>query len=494
MATDRRTRVLITGATDGIGLLLAKSYASRGIGVLATGRRNLVDQAEFFANDNIHYIRADQSDPARAATAIARALDQMEWDALDLAILNAGIGWQGAAEVETQASIAAQIDINVTGTVLTAHAAAPALLKAGGRLAIIGSSLAGGAEGFATYAATKGALAGFARSLREEWRGRAYVTLVHPGPTKTDMHDKAGMTLGAARNLFMAPHRACGGHRKSHPHRRQDPQTGTPLLRPRRVRPPEGGSVVKALITGAAAGLGRALTDALLADGHEVVALDRDVEDLEALALSTRGACIVRKVDLADRQAVVRCLATLHGMTFDLVVLNAGISATGRFEDIPATAYKPLIDVNLTAPVLLSSGLMGAGLMAKGGCITFISSLSHVTGYPGAAVYAGTKDGLAIYARSVRKGWKKQGVNVMTVFPGPIRTAHAERYAPPGASAKKRMAPEALAAKILAKARKPVAEFYPGGTGARMAAWLAPNLTLRMLRRALYDKLDEPRF
>ncbi len=250
---------------------------------------------------------------------------------------------------------------------------------------------------------------------------------------------------------------------------------------------------MRALITGAAAGLGRALTDALLADGHEVVALDRDTNDLEALALSSRGACIVRKVDLADRQAVARCIASLHGMTFDLVVLNAGISATGHFEDIPASAYKTLIDVNMTAPILLASGLMGAGLVKQGGCITFISSLSHVTGYPGAAVYAGTKDGLAVYARSVRKGWKKKGVRVMTVFPGPIRTTHAERYAPTGASAKKRMAPNDLAAKILAKTRKPVAEFYPGGTGARAAAWLAPNLTLKLLRRALYDKLNEPR-
>ncbi len=211
MATDRRKRVLITGATDGIGLLLAKSYASRGIGVLATGRRNLVDQAEFFADDNIHYIRADQSDPARAGAAVSNALQQMEWDALDVAILNAGIGWQGAADAETPTSVATQIDVNVTGTVLAAHAAAPALLKAGGRLAIIGSSLAGGADGFATYAASKAALAGFARSLREEWRDRAHVTLVHPGPTKTGMHDKAGMTLGAARNLFMAPHRASAG-------------------------------------------------------------------------------------------------------------------------------------------------------------------------------------------------------------------------------------------------------------------------------------------
>ncbi len=215
MAADRRTRVLITGATDGIGLLLAKSYAARGIGVLATGRRNLVDQAEFFASDNIHYIRADQSDPARAGAAISRALEQMDWDVLDVAILNAGIGWQGVAEAETPVSIAAQIDINVTGTVLAANAAAPALLNAGGRLTIIGSSLAGGAEGFATYAATKGALAGFAKSLREEWRGKAHVTVVHPGPTKTGMHDKAGMTLGASRSLFMAPHRASAGIEKA---------------------------------------------------------------------------------------------------------------------------------------------------------------------------------------------------------------------------------------------------------------------------------------
>lgn len=207
----RAHRIVITGATDGIGFLLARSYAARGHKVLATGRRMLVNHSAHFGHENIRYIRADQSDPARAARSFAGALDSMGWESVDLAILNAGIGWQGAAEDEEPASIDAQIDVNLTGTILTAHALCPYLVKEQGRLVIVGSSLAKGGAHFATYAATKGALCGFAKSLREEWRGRAHITVVHPGPTKTNMHAKAGMELGFVRRFFMRADRAVAG-------------------------------------------------------------------------------------------------------------------------------------------------------------------------------------------------------------------------------------------------------------------------------------------
>ncbi|MDA8870431.1 SDR family NAD(P)-dependent oxidoreductase [Rhizobiaceae bacterium] len=208
MSDPRRHRIVITGATDGLGLLLARAYAKRGHTVLATGRKNLPDQAAHFEDDSIRYIRADQAVPERAAAQIDRALAEMGWDTVDLAILNAGIGREGNPASEPPAQTALLIDINLTSTILITHMLAPRLLAAEGQLALVGSSLTAGHPSFATYAATKAGLAGFARSLREEWRGRASVTLVHPGPTATTMHEKAGMKLGVARHLFMRPHRA----------------------------------------------------------------------------------------------------------------------------------------------------------------------------------------------------------------------------------------------------------------------------------------------
>lgn len=208
-ADDRPYRILVTGASDGLGYCLARDYAANGHDVVATGTRHIANERDYFDQAGIAYVRADQKEPHGAATRIDEALDRLAWDALDLAILNAGIGWTGDPADESAADIASQIDINVTAPVVIAHKLAPRLFAAEGRLVLIGSTAAAkGHPAFATYAASKAALDAFARSLREEWRGKAQVSMLHPGPIRTQMHEKAGLKLGAARRLFMKPQRA----------------------------------------------------------------------------------------------------------------------------------------------------------------------------------------------------------------------------------------------------------------------------------------------
>jgi len=134
--------------------------------------------------------------------------------------------------------------------------------------------------------------------------------------------------------------------------------------------------------------------------------------------------------------------------------------------------------------------------MANGGKIVFVSSLSNAMGYPGASVYAATKDGIATYAESVRKPFRRKGVGVLTVFPGPIRTAHAEKHAPPGADASKRMAPQKLARMILKSAVRKDKALYPG-FGAELASGfgkIAPNIATKIMRRVIFDKLNKPEY
>jgi len=200
--------VLITGATDGIGLLLAQKYASIGCKVLATGRKPDVEFPEKKGGSNITYLRADQSAPQRSALAIVRAMDELGWKGCDLAILNAGVGWTGDPVDEPASEIEAQILINLRAPIQIAHAVAPRLLSAQGQLVFIGSTAHKGAASFATYSATKAGLRGVARSLHEEWRGRAKVQIIHPGPVRTSMHSKAGLKVGLARMLFANPKRA----------------------------------------------------------------------------------------------------------------------------------------------------------------------------------------------------------------------------------------------------------------------------------------------
>lgn len=199
--------ILVTGATDGIGLLLAKSYAARGNRVLATGRRALDDHRAYFGVERIVYLQADQQEPVRAAKLIAETAQKLGWENIDVAILNAAIGWAGSPDQEPARSVQNQIAINLTAPVCIAAEIAPWLFAQKGKLVLIGSTAVKGQGSFATYAATKAGLDGLARSLRAEWRGRAAVQIIHPGPTQTDMHKKAGMSVGLARRLFMRPKR-----------------------------------------------------------------------------------------------------------------------------------------------------------------------------------------------------------------------------------------------------------------------------------------------
>ena len=246
---------------------------------------------------------------------------------------------------------------------------------------------------------------------------------------------------------------------------------------------------MKVLVTGAANGLGHALAKAHLARGDRVIGVDREAGPMQALAATHTERFVGFLCDLADRQAVRRLPDRLEG-PFDRVILNAGISATGRFEEIDGEAYERVLEVNAATPILLSNALLDR--MERGGRLVFVSSLSHVTGYPGAAVYAATKDAIAIYAKSVAKPLARRGIGVTTVFPGPIRTAHAERHAPPDARAEKRMDPDDLARRIVKAADRGEAVLYPGAgaLGAYVAGGLAPNAMTRLMRRLIFERLD----
>ena len=192
-----RRRILVSGATDGIGLALVKRLAPRH-DVIATGRREY-EAALKVLPEGVIYIRADQSDPVEAAKAAGRGLLENGLRQLDFAVLNAGVGRAGAPQEETPASIRQTLDINLAGTIAMAHMMYPFLKPAKGQLTIIGSVARKGSARFATYAASKAGLFGLARALEAEWRGVVHVQCLDPGPTRTDMQSKAGLETGSRR-------------------------------------------------------------------------------------------------------------------------------------------------------------------------------------------------------------------------------------------------------------------------------------------------------
>lgn len=196
-----RRRILITGGTDGIGLALAHRFSERH-DVMVTGRREPSDLDDVLPQD-VLYAMADQREPDKAAQAIAQALLKAGWTKLDNVILNAATGYALSAMEETAAHIRETLDVNLLAAILQARTLHPWLKKAGGTLTIVGSVAHKGMPGFASYAASKAGLHGFARALREEWRGEVKVQVLHPGPTATAMHEEAGNGPGRFSRAFM---------------------------------------------------------------------------------------------------------------------------------------------------------------------------------------------------------------------------------------------------------------------------------------------------
>jgi len=248
----------------------------------------------------------------------------------------------------------------------------------------------------------------------------------------------------------------------------------------------------RALITGASNGLGKALVDALAASGWQITAIDLEKPDQPQTERFIAVRC-----DLSDRAAVDALLEELAtGEGFDLVIHNAAISATGAFENIPVEVHHKLLRLNAETPMVMTAALAAAGKLKTNGRVAFISSLSHFTGYPGAASYAASKDAIAIYAKSIRKPFARQGIKVSCVFPGPMRTGHAERHSPRGARAEKRMPPEFAARYILQGIWLGLKTITPGGGPKIFALFgkIAPWASDRAMRRIIFDNLDKEVF
>jgi short-subunit dehydrogenase len=242
----------------------------------------------------------------------------------------------------------------------------------------------------------------------------------------------------------------------------------------------------RALVTGGSAGLGAASVGWLQANGYEVVVLDRD--------RPWTGKTPVKfiRCDLASRTELDDVLPDLTASgPYDLVLLNAGINATGKFETLDPRAHIDVLRVNAEAPMVIAAALLESNTCRSGAAMIFVSSLSHFTGYPGAASYAASKDALAIYARSMRKYAASKGVTLTVAFPGPLKTDHAERHSPEGADDSKRMDPDQAAGVILADALAGKRNSIPGAGNRAFAVIgrLFPKPVTVVMRRLIYSRL-----
>ena len=189
-----------------------------------------------------------------------------------------------------------------------------------------------------------------------------------------------------------------------------------------------------ALITGAARGLGRAAAARLLEHGASVAVNVRDAERAEAVARELGAGAFAVPGDVADaaviREIVDRTLD--RGGRLDILVNNAALALTTRFENISEEEWRRAMDVNITAPFLLIRAVLPAMKAAGGGRIINISSTAGKSvSTLGGAHYTTSKTALLGLTRAAAKELGQYKITVNAICPGLIDTELTRENASP---------------------------------------------------------------
>lgn len=187
----------------------------------------------------------------------------------------------------------------------------------------------------------------------------------------------------------------------------------------------------RALVTGSTLGIGRAIAEALLAEGAGVIVNGRDPDrvDQAVAEMSAHGEVSGLAADLstADGAATLIAFANSQG-SLDILVNNAGAFTVKEFFDIEDGDWQDMFELNVMSGVRLSRALM-PGMLARGwGRIVFIGSDQSSKPNPSMAHYAMTKTALVSISRSLAELTKGSGVTVNTVQVAPTWTDGVDAF------------------------------------------------------------------
>ncbi len=178
-----------------------------------------------------------------------------------------------------------------------------------------------------------------------------------------------------------------------------------------------------ALVTGAARGIGAAISEVLAREGAQVVGVDRPQEEgaLGGTLAKFSGVGLPLDITAADapQRIVKECTARFGGL--DIVVHNAGITRDKTLRNMKPQWWEQVIEVNLAAIVRINEKLLDGGLKT-GARMVCVSSIGGIAGNPGQTNYGATKSGVIGYVRALAPEMAKRGGAVNAVAPGFIET------------------------------------------------------------------------
>ena len=181
------------------------------------------------------------------------------------------------------------------------------------------------------------------------------------------------------------------------------------------------------LVTGGSAGIGRAICEMLIADGHTVVNLDYRQPDWRHDRLVSFQADLTRQ---NETRVIAQQIAAAYNVT--ALVNNAGATRPGTIDTATMEDLDHVVDLHLKAAILLVQAFLPTLRASGHGRIVNIASRAAL-GKPERIVYASTKAGLIGLTRTLALELGADGITVNAVAPGPIATELFKNSNPEGA-------------------------------------------------------------
>ncbi len=183
----------------------------------------------------------------------------------------------------------------------------------------------------------------------------------------------------------------------------------------------------RAIVTGAARGIGVSISRLLAGEGARVAMVDLDQDALDAAGsnlIGEGGQCVTHRLDVADPEAVKEAVAAVarDWGGVDFLVNNAGITRDGLLLRMKKADWDLVLRVNLDSVFHFSQAVLKPMIKARQGRIVSIGSVVGVMGNPGQANYAASKAGIIGFSRSLAREVAPRGITVNVVAPGFIDT------------------------------------------------------------------------
>lgn len=181
-------------------------------------------------------------------------------------------------------------------------------------------------------------------------------------------------------------------------------------------------------VTGAASGIGKAISQAMAEAGHHVIASDLNLKGVESLCadLESKGyKATPYKLDVSDQNSIDQVAQECPNV--NVLINNAGIQHVARLEEFPADRWRLINDILMVGPAMLTRAVLPGMRKKNFGRIINIGSIHALVASPYKSAYVAAKHGLLGFSKVVALETGDQNITINTICPSYVKTPLVEK-------------------------------------------------------------------